>query len=155
MNGPANFWEALGLAGALASLFGLVIAWLAERRAVRAERTAASASEKVDAAVARVRSASDVRALAVAYTAARLALAATTSRPAWAAHVAELRKELGAVCESASLAPGDRREAQTVAASLTDLAFRDPVSDRTLERAADRLNRLNARGLNKIADPPP
>ena len=154
MSGPENFWEALGLAGTLASLFGLAIAWLAERRAIAAEAKAKSAEQKVDAAVAQVRSAADGRALAVAYTAARLARAATTSRPAWAAHVAELRKELGAVCESASLQAEDRREAQLVAASLTDLAFRDPGSDRTLDRAADRLNRLNARGLNRLADPP-
>ena len=92
--------------------------------------------------------------MAVAYTAARLALASTTSRPAWAAHVADLRKEMGAVCESPTLSAGDRREAQRIAASLTDLAHRDPRSDRTLGRAADMIDRLNARSLHRLTEPP-
>jgi hypothetical protein len=143
----------LGVAGSVASVAGLLIAWFAERRASSADRRAKSAEEKVDAAVARTRTAADVRALAVAYTAARLALAAKASRPAWAAHVADLRKELGILCESAVLSTEDRREAQLIAAAVSDLTYRDPVSDRTLERAAERLNRLSARGLNRLSGP--
>ena len=108
----------------------------------------------MDAAVAQARTAGDVRGLAVAYTAARLALAATVSRPAWAAHVAELRKALGSVCESPVLSADDRREAQRIAASLTDLTHRDPRSDRTLGRAADMIDRLNARSLRRLTEPP-
>ena len=146
MTGPANFWEGLGAFDSAASALGV---WVA----VRAERRAKSAGAKVDAAVAHARTAGDVRGLAVAYTAARLALGETASRPAWAAHVAQLRKELGTVCESPALPAEDRREAQRIAASLTDLAHRDPRSDRTLGRAADMIDRLNARSLLRLTEP--
>ena len=153
MNGPENLWESLGAIGSAASVVGVAIAIWAEARARSAERRAKSAEEKVDAAVTRTRTAGNVRGLAVAYTAARLALSETSSRPAWAAHVAQLRGELGAVCESPTLSAADRREAQRIAASLTDLTHRDPRSDRTLGRAADMIDRLNARSLRRLTEP--
>ena len=152
MTGPENLWEALGAAGSVASLIGLLIACLAERRARAAERRAKSAEEKVDAAIGRTRTAADVRASSVGYTAARLALAAT-SKGAWTSHVQEMRAAVANLCESAALTGDDRNEMRRIAAGLTDLAYKDPSSDRTLRAAADRIDRLTARGLNRLTTP--
>ncbi|NNJ28117.1 hypothetical protein LzC2_42280 [Planctomycetes bacterium LzC2] len=153
MSGPENFWEGLGAAGSVASVTGLLIAWLAERRAASAERRAESAERKVDAAVARSKTGGDVRGLATACATARLALGATNSRPEWLAHVRQLRATLAELCESEALTVEDRQEVRRTAAGLTDLMHKETTSVRTLGRAADTLDRLNVRSLNRLTKP--
>ena len=154
MTGPENFWEGLGAAGSAASVAGLLIAGLAERRARAAELRAASVEAKVDAAVRRVRRAALLSDVTIALLAGRQCSEERVSVRRWEGHARTLRTAVIRLREASCLTPDERTLVGKAFARVTGLRFSDGDSDRDLRRALDELDTLHARLLNALADSP-